>query len=80
MIIVLSGFYVKAQKEVFKNGEGSHPCYWNSAITKARNGDVVAFVEGRRENKAIMNYREFGEAGWMLSEKEVLDKHGAKIF
>lgn len=48
IIIVLSGFYVKAQTEVFRNDEGSHPCYRIPAITKAKNGDIVAFVEGRR--------------------------------
>ncbi|MCK5207184.1 MAG: exo-alpha-sialidase, partial [Cyclobacteriaceae bacterium] len=48
IIIVLSGFYVNAQKEIFVNGEGSHPCYRIPAITKAKNGDIVAFVEGRR--------------------------------
>jgi sialidase-1 len=46
--ILWSGFYVNAQQEVFTNGEGTHPCYRIPAITKAKNGDIVAFAEGRR--------------------------------
>ena len=48
IILVLFSCYVNAQQEVFKNGEGSHPCYRIPGITKAKNGNIIAFIEGRR--------------------------------
>ena len=48
IVLMSSSSYVNAQQEVFKNGEGSHPCYRIPALTKAKNGAIVAFSEGRR--------------------------------
>ena len=41
-------FETGTNNKIFKNGEGTHPCYRIPAITTAKNGDIVAFSEGRR--------------------------------
>lgn len=33
---------------VFKNGEGSHPCYRIPALAVAKDGSVLSFIEGRK--------------------------------
>jgi len=48
MLLVQLGSGLHAQNEVFKNGEGTHACYRIPGITAAKNGDIVAFIEGRR--------------------------------
>ncbi|MFN3849343.1 MAG: exo-alpha-sialidase [Spirosomataceae bacterium] len=38
------------ESTVFENGEGNYKCFRIPAIIKAKNGDLLAFAEARREN------------------------------